>query len=78
MALKGTPAQVARMIETLAAAHWTTGQLKQAFGGVTRAQANAVFPASVARAGSVVRRGFYADGEGYKVDPVTRRRMAGR
>ena len=78
MALKGTPAQVARMIETLAAARWTTGQLKQAFGGVTHAQTNAVFPASVAHAGSVVRRGFHADGEGYKVDPVTRRRVAGR
>ena len=78
MALKGTPAQVARMIETLAAAHWTTGQLKQAFGGVTRAQVNAVFPASPARAGSRRCRGFHADAEGYKVDPVTRRRVAGR
>lgn len=75
MALKGTPAQVARMLEVLT--HWTTDGVKAVYGGRYE-QAEALHPASSARAGGRRCRGFHADAEGYKVDPVTRRRVVGR
>lgn len=75
MALKGTPAQVARMLEVLT--HWTTNGVKAVYGG-QHEQSEALHPANPARVGSRRCRGFHADAEGYKVDPVTRRRVAGR
>ena len=75
MALKGTPAQLSRMLETLASTRWTNDQLKQTFGDDSHAQAPALRPANPARPAACVRRGFHADAEGYKVDPVSHSRL---
>lgn len=74
MAIKGTPAQLLRMIDALAN-NWTTEQVKQAFGGKSHVETHALRDENVLRAGTVSRRGFHADAQGYKVNPILAHRM---
>lgn len=71
MAIKGTPAQVARIIDTLAN-HWTNDQVREVYGGITHVEAHAARDESIFPSTTANRRGFHADSQGYKVTPAPR------
>ena len=67
MAIKGTTAQVARIIDTLAN-HWTDEQIREVYGGISHAARDeSIFHGTTANC-----RGFHADSQGYKVAPAPR------